>query len=147
MKEIPEDRQIYISARLWHEIYPKVRLAPFIYALHEGIDLSNNGDGLCKFYFTFLILKPDNKLHFPGTYFDKEKKEAEIALKIAQEEAQQDEEYGLACLEAVLGNPERALIFLEKALQKGQVEPGWVRIDPEFTFMSDHPGFLALIEK
>lgn len=82
MKLIPSDRQIYISARLWHEIDPKVRLAPFIYALHDGIDLSKYGNGLKKFFFTFLILKPDNKRFLPGTYFSKKKREAEIAVAI-----------------------------------------------------------------
>ncbi len=82
MKLIPENRQIYVSARLWHEVHPKVELAPFIYALHDGIDLSKYGKGLKKFFFTFLILKPDNKLFFPGTYFNKKKREAEIAVSI-----------------------------------------------------------------
>lgn len=82
MKLLPDDRQIYISARLWHEIDAKVRLAPFIYALHEGIDLANYGPGLQKFYFTFLILQPRNKLFPPGAYFDREKRAAEIAVAI-----------------------------------------------------------------
>ena len=82
MKLIPNDRQIYVSARLWHEIDSKVRLAPFIYALHDGIDLTKYGDGLKKFYFTFLILRPERTLFPPGTYFDKEKRSAEIAVKI-----------------------------------------------------------------
>lgn len=82
MKVIPEERQIYISARLWHEIQPKVRLAPFVYALHDGIDLSKYGAGLKKFFFTFLILRPERMLFTPGTYFDKEKRSAEIAVQI-----------------------------------------------------------------
>ena len=87
MKLIPEERQIYISARLWHEIQPKVRLAPFVYALHYGIDLSKYGDGLKKFYFTFLILRPERTLFPPGTYFDEEKRSAEIAVKIDYDKA------------------------------------------------------------
>lgn len=82
MREIPNDRQIYVSARVWHEVQSKVRLAPFIYALHEGIDLSKYGSSLKKFYFTFLILRPERTLFHPGTYFDKEKKATEIAVSI-----------------------------------------------------------------
>ena len=87
MKLIPNDRQIYVSARLWHEIDSKVRLAPFIYALHEGIDLSEYGDALDKFYFTFLILKPSNKLFFPGIYYNRKKKKVEVAVAIDYDEA------------------------------------------------------------
>ena len=87
MKLIPDDRQIYVSARLWHEIHPKVDMAPFIYALHDGIDLSKYGDGLKKFYFTFLVLLPRNKMFPPGTYFSRKKSEAEIAVAIDYDKA------------------------------------------------------------
>lgn len=87
MKLIPNDRQIYVSARLWHEIHPKVDVAPFIYALHDGINLSKYGDVLNKFYFTFLILRPSNKLFPPGTYYSKKKKSIEIAVAIDYEKA------------------------------------------------------------
>ena len=39
MKSLPDERQIYISCRIWNEVYPKMDIAPFIFALHEGIDL------------------------------------------------------------------------------------------------------------
>ena len=60
--------------------------------------------------------------------------------------AGRDDEYGQACFEAVSGNLEQALTLLEVALTKGQVQPGWARIDPEFAFMNDDPRFKALIE-
>lgn len=72
--------------------------------------------------------------------------EAETELALAREGALQDKEYGLACLEAVCGNFAQALTFLEGALQKSQVQPGWARIDPEFAFMTDHPRFNALFQ-
>ena len=50
--------------------------------------------------------------------------------------ADRDNEYGQACLEAVSGNLEQTLTLLKVALTKGQVQPGWVRIDPEFAFMN-----------
>ena len=82
IEEFPDDRQIYISARLWHEIQPKIDLQPFIFALHEGIDLTRYGNGLKKFYFTFLILLPDKSLWPPGTYFSRKREAAEIAVDI-----------------------------------------------------------------
>jgi len=87
MKLIPDDRQIYVSARLWHEIDSKVRLAPFIYALHDGIDLSKYGDKLDRFYFTFLILRPERMLFKPGTYYSRKRKRIEVAVAIDYEKA------------------------------------------------------------
>jgi len=82
MREIPEDRQIYISGRLWHDVYPKVNLTPFIYTLHDGIDLSKYGNGLKKFYFTFIVVKPHDEINVPYARFDKKEKAADIAVGI-----------------------------------------------------------------
>jgi superkiller protein 3 len=65
---------------------------------------------------------------------------------IASEMAAQDNEYGQACFEAVSGHLEQALTLLEVALAKGQAQPGWVRIDPEFAFINDDSRFKALID-
>lgn len=64
---------------------------------------------------------------------------------IAYEMAMKDDEYGQACFEAVLGNTDQALALLEVGLAKGQVQPGWIRIDPEFAFITDNPRFKKLI--
>jgi len=71
--------------------------------------------------------------------------EANEQYAIASEMAGRDNEYGQACFEAVSGNLEWTLALLEVALTKGQVQPGWVRIDPEFAFINDDPRFKALI--
>jgi hypothetical protein len=65
--------------------------------------------------------------------------------KAALEMAEQDNEYGQACFHAVSGNVEKALDLLEVGCAKGQVQSGWVRIDPEFAFIQDQPRFQALI--
>ena len=88
MKELPDDRQIYVSSRLWHEILPKVDLTPFIFTLHEGIDLSKYGKGIRKFYFTFIIVKPNDKVNRPYAHFSRKNKEADIAVEISYEKAQ-----------------------------------------------------------
>jgi len=59
--------------------------------------------------------------------------------------AQRDNEYGQACFAAVIGDVEQALALLAIGLAKGQLQPGWARIDPEFAFMTDDPRFKALI--
>jgi hypothetical protein len=65
---------------------------------------------------------------------------------IAAETARRDDEYGQACFEAVSGNLDKAIALLEVALKTGQVQAGWVRIDPEFAFIQDDPRFRALID-
>ena len=64
----------------------------------------------------------------------------------AAELARRDDEYGQACFEAVSGNSDMAIQLLDVALQAGQVQPGWARIDPEFAFLQDDPRFKALME-
>lgn len=85
MKSIPDERQIYISGRLWHEIYPKMDIAPFIFALHEGIDLTKYGEGLKKLYFTFLVMPPDDQVLAPYQHYSSKKQEADISVRIPYE--------------------------------------------------------------
>jgi hypothetical protein len=37
--------------------------------------------------------------------------------------------------------------LLQVALDKGQLQPGWARIDPEFSYIKDDPRFQALLER
>jgi Flp pilus assembly protein TadD len=55
------------------------------------------------------------------------------------------DEYGHACLEAVLGNADAAVELLEAALAKGQLTAGWARIDPELVFLQDSPRYQRLV--
>lgn len=67
---------------------------------------------------------------------------------LAQTLAEADHaEYGRACVAAVSGDVEQALTLLKIALDKGLVQPGWVRIDPEFAFIQDDPRFQAVLER
>jgi superkiller protein 3 len=71
---------------------------------------------------------------------------AEEHYTLAAEMAGRDDEYGQACFEAVSGNLDKAIALLEVALKMHQVQPGWVRIDPEFAFFQDDPRFKGLID-
>ena len=70
---------------------------------------------------------------------------AEKQYKSGLEMAERDDEYGQSCFHAVSGNIEQALTLLETGVAKGQVLPGWIRIDPEFAFIQDEPRFQALV--
>lgn len=72
--------------------------------------------------------------------------DAQAHYSIASEMAAQDNEYGQSCFHAVSSNVEEALTLLEIGLGKGQVQKGWIRIDPEFAFLYDNPRFQALLE-
>ena len=70
---------------------------------------------------------------------------ADRQYAIAHEMALQDDEYGQSCFYAVTGDPDQALALLAVGLAKGQVQPGWIRIDPEFALLNDDTRFKALI--
>ncbi len=135
MKELLDDRQIYISSRLWHEIYPKVDLTPFIFTLHEGIDLSKYGEGIKKFYFTFIIVKPDDKINLPYTHYSKNKEEVDIAIEIPYERAQKASEIELIQLmeEAYL----RGIEQLKTLPVKGRFDVDRLKKDVEMIFSKD----------
>jgi hypothetical protein len=106
MKQIPNERQIYISARVWHELYPKLNLTPFIYALHEGIDLAKYGAGLKKFYFNFLIDLPENQVLEPYLHYSRKKMEADISVRIPYHQFQN-------------ASPTEVIQLMEKAYLEG----------------------------
>lgn len=71
--------------------------------------------------------------------------DAEYQYNTGKEMSLEDNEYGLACFHAVNGDAEKALDLLETACTKGQITPGWMRIDPELFFIQDEPRFQALV--
>lgn len=74
-------------------------------------------------------------------------READEQLALANDLAQADHgEYGQACVAVMSGEVDRALALLNVALEKQLVQRGWVRIDPEFSFINDDPRFRALID-
>lgn len=84
MQVIPDDKQIYVSGRIWHELYPKVDPGLFLRALYEGIDLQKYGEGIQKFYFTFLVQR--NAFFTPAKFYSRKKREADISIEIPYEE-------------------------------------------------------------
>ena len=86
MKLNPEKQRIFVSGRIWHEVYPKVNVTPFIYALNDGIDLGKYGEGIQKFYFTFLVQKTD--FFKPAKFYSYKKKEADLSVEIPIEKVE-----------------------------------------------------------
>ena len=94
-------------------------------------------------------LRPDDALSYgslAGLYRKLGRQQGfENAVAQARELMAAESEYNRACLEAIAGEAERAVELLQVALQKRQVAPSWVRQDPDFDFIRDHPRFQALI--
>jgi hypothetical protein len=71
--------------------------------------------------------------------------EYETQITIARELIAQETEYNRACLEAIAGNKDQALILLSVALEKHQVQLEWVRRDPDLESLHQDPEFKQLI--
>ncbi|MEL7252316.1 MAG: hypothetical protein AAFO03_28150 [Bacteroidota bacterium] len=118
---IPTERHIYVSGRVWHEVHPKVNPSPFIYKLYEEIDFESYGKGLSKFYFTFIVTQPQNKLHQPGRYFSRKKRALEVAIRLPYEEVYHASE-------------EDTFRMLEAAFLQGIEQIGEVKLPAPFDF-------------
>ena len=71
--------------------------------------------------------------------------QSEYQYARGKEMSLEDGEAGLACFYAVYGDAEQALTLLQIGCDKGQLSPGWIRIDPELYFIQEDPRFQALI--
>ena len=53
--------------------------------------------------------------------------------------------YNLTCLEALSGNNEEALVWLEEAVASGYSDPEWMLQDTDLATLKDNPRFLELV--
>jgi hypothetical protein len=127
---IPNDRHIYVSGRIWHELYPKVDPSPFLFKLYEEIDFESYGKGLDKFYFTFIVTRKENKLHQPGRYFSRKKRALEVAIRLPYDEVYQ-------------ASQEETFRLLEAAFLAGIDQIGEVKLAEPF----DYKAFKADVAK
>jgi len=57
----------------------------------------------------------------------------------------EEDEYNLACMEAICGNKDRAFELLEIALKNKQTGLAWVQQDPDLDFIRSDPRFTSLL--
>ena len=55
--------------------------------------------------------------------------------------------YNAACNWALLGESDHALDGLERALDAGVAVGDWIRHDPDFASLRDHPRFQAIVKR
>ena len=71
--------------------------------------------------------------------------EAQEHIIIARPSMEFENEYNKACFESISGNIDKAMEYLEIALEKGQAQPSMLRSDPDLDFIRSDPRFDALL--
>jgi len=75
---------LFISGRIWHELYPKADPGLFLEVLRREIDLCKYGKGIAKFYFTFVIMEKlsPNFSNWVGSDYYPEKASIDIGIRV-----------------------------------------------------------------
>lgn len=82
-----EKEQLHFSGRIWHELLPKVRPSLFRTALRPQIDLSKYGEGITKYYFTFVAMElTPNFEDWVGVSYSTKHRRAEVAIELPYHE-------------------------------------------------------------
>ena len=55
--------------------------------------------------------------------------------------------YNAACDWALLGEPDHALDRLERAIEVGVAIADWIKQEPDFESVRDHPRFQAIVKR
>ncbi len=55
--------------------------------------------------------------------------------------------YNVACANSMAGEIEKAVIYLEKSVNAGFTDKGWIEHDPDFDPLHSHPRFQALMQE
>lgn len=72
----------------------------------------------------------------------------ELLLTVLDPEWKEPEpDYEMAVLYTALGNPNQAIVSLTKAMDKRLGRVIWMRSDPEFAPLRNHPGYLSLVAR
>ena len=71
--------------------------------------------------------------------------EYEEHISIAKQLIGEDADYNHACLESICGNTDEAITLLKNLIRLGQIDPSWIKQDPDFDFIRQDPRFQELI--
>lgn len=71
--------------------------------------------------------------------------EAQKHIKIASLSIQDENEYNLACFEAICGNVDHSIELLRASLARNQVSLEWIRRDPDLDFVREDPRYAELM--
>ncbi len=71
------------------------------------------------------------------------KKQVKIAAEMPGED---EDQYTLACFEALCGNADKAIYYLEQAVRTKRYSRKFLEEDIDFDFIKNHPSFITLLE-
>lgn len=127
------EQTLFISGRIWHELYPKADPGLFLEALRRDIDLSKYGEGIVKFYFTFVIMEElsSNFSNWVGSNYYPEKASIDIGIRVPYQEV-------------VDGDQRTVIKLMEKALLEGI--DTIAEHEKEFVTAFDYKAFKADVE-
>ena len=128
IQDLAGEQQLFISGRIWHELYPKVDPGLFLKVLREQIDLRNYGEGITKFYFTFVVLEKitPNFSNWVGSDYYPDKASIDIGIRIPFQDV-------------VEGDQRTVIKLMEQALLEGIGSIG----DHDLITSFDHEAFKA----
>lgn len=103
-----DEQTVFISGRIWHELYPKADPGLFLDVLRRDIDLTKYGDGIAKFYFTFVIMEEltPNFSNWVGSDYYPRKNSIDIGIRVPYQEV-------------IDGDKRTVIKLMEKALLEG----------------------------
>jgi hypothetical protein len=85
MPALPDERQFYISLRIWHELSGKVDVNRMEKVLHASLDLSKYGADLKKYFYNFLLMPSSSQVLTPYAHYAPKNKLADISTAINYE--------------------------------------------------------------
>jgi len=82
-----------------------------------------------------------------ATYYKKlgKNKESQIQQEIANESIQNEDDYNQACFASILGNSDKAVELLRKALKESQTSLDWISMDHDFDGIRTEENFKILM--
>ena len=135
-----------------HAISIETNNASFYYHLGLVYAAVNKNEDALRLYKKVIELDPDYGLAhatLSGCYrrMGLDELARQHITKALNNTFRDENEYNRACLESICGNSDRALEYLEQALQKQQSYTDWALHDPDLDFVRNDPRFLTLVSR
>lgn len=119
-----EKEQLHFSGRIWHELLPKVQPSLFRTVLREKIDLNKYGNGITKYYFTFIAMElTSNFEDWAGASYSNKDRRVEIAVELPYDKL-------------VEASAEEAIKLMEQAYLQGIDLIGTLKLDAPFQYQA-----------
>ena len=135
-----------------HAISIETNNASFHYHLGLVFAATNRNEDALRLFKKVINLDPDYGLaHATLSGYYRRMGLEELARqhinKALNNTFQNENEYNRACLESICGNSDRALEYLELALQKQQSYADWALRDPDLDFVRNDTRFMTLVSR